>query len=127
VVAPPHDDPPSVRPSQPIVGVPFQFEQRVSGGAGNLQGRATLHIPTAQTCLAFRRRCLSAWPLSERPPRASPFPQINCRRLAALGLGEVSPEAVAARRKGQHFTREGMGGLMKKVRGAAGGLADGGP
>jgi hypothetical protein len=50
-------------------------------------------------------------------PSILPLPQINSQRLADLGMGEVSPESLPARRKGQHFTREGMGGLMKKVGG----------
>jgi hypothetical protein len=55
-------------------------------------------------------------PLPTHLPSSLPLArQVNSQRLADLGMGEVSPEAPPLRRKGQHYTREGMGGLMNKV------------
>ncbi|KAI8466828.1 MAG: hypothetical protein J3K34DRAFT_524234 [Monoraphidium minutum] len=41
--------------------------------------------------------------------------QANCLRLRALGMGEISAEAVPNRAKGATFTRQGMAGLIRKV------------
>jgi len=42
--------------------------------------------------------------------------QINADRLKGLGMGEVSPEAPASRKKGEAYTREGVRDLLNKVR-----------
>lgn len=61
---------------------------------------------------------LPATPTHQQPVVGVPFQfeqSVNARRLAAKGLGVVSPQAPPIRRSGETYTREAFGGLLKQV------------
>ena len=81
----------------------------------------------ARVCQLQRRPnhllCLAP-PSSAQPVVGVPFQfkqKANIEALRALGMAEVSPEAPHVRHEGQRFTREGLGGLMRKVSSSMGG------